>query len=143
MRTSTVARCPKARAKIAELEYHPYVLAHLDPVQAIHEEHNIVVAAYGPLTPILRHPGGPLKPVLDRLAEKYKTEPTSILLRWTIQKNVVAITTSTNTSRLAGLAGVYDLELTPEEVAEIEEVGRKVYFRHYDVSLEHAISGVR
>jgi diketogulonate reductase-like aldo/keto reductase len=121
-------------ADTAELEYHPYVLAHLDEVQAIHDEHGIVVEAYGPLTPILRHPGGPLKPVLDRLAEKYKTEAASILLRWTIQKNVVAVTTSTNTSRLAGLVGVYDLKLTSEEMAEIEEAGRKVHFRHYGVS---------
>ena len=54
----------------SELEYHPFVLSHLAPVLAIHQEQGILVEAFGPLTPLLRHPshGGPLKPVISRIA---------------------------------------------------------------------------
>ena len=60
---------------MAELEFHPYVLAHLEPVLALQKTHNIVTEAYGPLTPILRHPsGGPLKPVLTNIAKTLSSE---------------------------------------------------------------------
>lgn len=107
----------------------------MEKLRALQAEHGIVTAAYGPLTPILRHPGGPLKPVLEDIAKKYDTTTTSVLLRWLIQSGVVAITTSTNTDRLKDIAAVYDLTLTEEEVKEIEAAGKKVHFRYYDVSL--------
>lgn len=33
-----------------ELEYHPYVLSHLEPVLKLQDEHKIVTESYGPLT---------------------------------------------------------------------------------------------
>lgn len=58
-----------------------------------------------------------------------------VLLLWTIQNNVVAITSSTREENLRKLVEVDGLvDLTEEERKEIEEVGRKVHFRHYTVS---------
>jgi diketogulonate reductase-like aldo/keto reductase len=119
---------------VIELEFHPYLLSHLQPVLDIHAKHGIVAEAYGPLTPLLRHPGGPLKPVLTKLAKKYDTDEATVLLRWTIQYGVVAVTSSKNEERIKGYYKLWEFELTPEEVKEIEETGRKVHFRWYDVS---------
>ncbi|WVQ85675.1 hypothetical protein IAT38_007841 [Cryptococcus sp. DSM 104549] len=124
---------------VNQLEYHPYVLSHLAPVLAIHAKHGITVESYGPLTPLLRHPtGGPLKPVLERIAERLskeagrKVDPTEVLLLWTVQNGAVAVTTSKNPERIKGLVEVDALpDLTAEEVKEIEEVGKKVHYRHY------------
>ncbi|KAF5322036.1 hypothetical protein D9619_002220 [Psilocybe cf. subviscida] len=56
---------------VNQLEYHPYTLAHLEPVLDLQKKHGIVTESYGTLSPTLRHPtGGPLKPVLERIAER-------------------------------------------------------------------------
>jgi diketogulonate reductase-like aldo/keto reductase len=128
----------------AELEYHPYVLAHLDPILKIQEQHNIVTEAYGPLTPILRHPsGGPLKPILARIAKRLGTSPSgvkvdegTVLLLWTMAKGVVAVTASTKVENLKKMSEIQTWgDLTAEEIKEIEEAGRKVHFRGYKVGL--------
>ncbi|ODN84496.1 hypothetical protein, variant 1 [Cryptococcus amylolentus CBS 6039] len=124
-----------------ELEYHPYVLTHLAPILKIGKEHNIITESYGALTPILRHPtGGPLKPVLERIAQRLskdtgkELDSTAVLILWTIQKGVIAVTTSKTDKRIESLVAIDDLpDLTAEEVKEIEEVGSKVHFRHYTV----------
>ncbi|RSH92932.1 hypothetical protein EHS25_008378 [Saitozyma podzolica] len=124
---------------LKELEYHPYVLNHLDPVLAIQAKHGIVSESYGPLTPLLRHPtGGPLKPVLQRIAQRLSkdtgkpVDDATVLLLWTVQKGVVAVTTSGNPDNIKKLVEVDSLpDLTDAELKEIEEVGRKVHFRHY------------
>jgi diketogulonate reductase-like aldo/keto reductase len=127
------------------MEYHPYVLNHLDPVLAIQAKHNIVTQAYGPLTPVIRHPtGGPLVPVLEKIAGRLskstdkKVDAAGVLLQWTIQKGVVAVTTSGNPNNIRKMADGETFgeagELTIEEMKEIEEVGRKVHFRSYKVS---------
>ena len=123
----------------AEVEFHPYLLEHLDAVDKIQKQHNIHFQAYGPLTPLLRHPtGGPLKPVLTKIAERLsrdsgkELDETAALLLWTIQKGVSPVTTSTKKERLAQIISVDSLpSLTDEEFAEIERVGRKVHFRAY------------
>lgn len=117
------------------MEFHPYLLAHTQPVIDIQEKHGIVTQAYGPLSPILRHPGGPLKPVLAKIAKRLGTDEANVLLKWTTQKGVVAITTSSNEGRIQKMAGVDKLDkLTEEEMAEIDKVGRSVHFRSYAVS---------
>lgn len=129
---------------IAELEYHPYVLVHLEPVLKIAAEHGILIEAFGPLTPVLRHPdGGPLKPVLERIAQRIskdsgqKLDSTTVLLLWTLQKGVVAVTTSKNEQRIKGLADVEHLpDLTAEEMEEIEKIGRSHHYRYYIVSYQ-------
>ncbi|GJN91261.1 hypothetical protein Rhopal_004280-T1 [Rhodotorula paludigena] len=123
-----------------QLEYHPYVLTHLQPVLDIMAKHDIRVESYGPLSPLLRHPtGGPIKPVLERIAQRLSKETgeevdaAMALLLWTRSKGVVAVTASGNNGRIAKLALTQQLpELTKDEVEEIEALGRKVHFRAYD-----------
>lgn len=130
---------------MAEIEYHPYVLSHIEPLLALQEKHQIVTQAYGPLTPVLRHStGGPLKPVLQKIAERLSkdsgknVDSAGVLLQWTIQKGVVAVTTSGNPDNVRKMADLESLgekgKLSQEEMKEIEEVGKKVYFRGYKVS---------
>ena len=117
------------------MEFHPYLLTHTQPVMDIHTKHKIVTQAYGPLSPLLRHPGGPLKPILTKIAERLGTDEANVLLKWTIQKGVVAITTSSNEERIKKMAAVDKLQsLSDEEMEEIDRVGRGVHFRSYAVS---------
>ncbi|KAI5899498.1 Aldo/keto reductase [Schizophyllum commune H4-8] len=129
---------------VNQLEYHPYVLAHLQPVLDIQAKHGILTEAYGPLTPLLRHPtGGPLKPVLQRIAQRISADNKSlttpidavtVLLLWTRASGAVAVTASGNPDRIRGLAAIAHLPgdlLKPEEVEEITRVGKTVHYRHY------------
>ena len=122
-----------------EIEYHPYVTAHLDPVMEVHKKYNIVAQSYGPLSPILRHPtGGPLKPILTRIAQRLSKETgkdvdeASVLLLWTMQQGVVALTSSSQESRIQKLAETEELpDLSKAEMDEIDSVGRQVHHRAY------------
>ncbi|RSH93384.1 hypothetical protein EHS25_007740 [Saitozyma podzolica] len=115
-----------------QLEYHPYVLTHLEPVLALQEKYGIVTEAYGPLTPILRHPGGPLKPVLEKISQRLGVDAGTVLLLWTMQKGAVAVTTSTKPDNIKKLATLNSMEgLSQEDMEEIERVGKTVHFRHY------------
>jgi diketogulonate reductase-like aldo/keto reductase len=113
-------------------------------VLKLHQKHNILTAAYGPLTPILRHPsGGPLKPVLNRIANRISKDNTdlpisideiAVLLLWHRAQGVLAVTASgtpDNIRRLAAIGQLPNGLITKEEVEEINSVGSKIHFRHY------------
>ena len=135
-----VLEVAKYKPVVNQLEYHPMVLTHLDPVLKIQEEHGILTEAYGPLSPILRHStgGGPLKPILQKIAHRVSSatgrevDSAAVLLLWTRAKGVVAVTASGNEGRIQKLSDVQALpDLQSEEVEEIEKVGRKYHFRAY------------
>ncbi|KAL2863599.1 aldo/keto reductase [Aspergillus lucknowensis] len=120
------ARTPPA---INQIEYHPY-LQHGSLVP-FHEKQGIATVSYGPLTPVTRAKGGPLDPLLSRLAEKYGVGEGEVLLRWSIDRGTVSITTSGKVSRLSKYLDVLKFQLTPEEVDEISRVGEQKHFRAF------------
>ncbi|KAM0749419.1 Aldo/keto reductase [Meredithblackwellia eburnea MCA 4105] len=127
---------------INQFEFHPFVLSQLGPLLETHKALGITTAAYGPLTPMLRHPskGGPLKPILERIATRLGDglDSSSVLLLWTAAIGVPVITTSTKEDRIKGFARVQDMlandplgGLTQEEVDEITTIGKSIHFRNY------------
>ncbi|ORX36734.1 NADP-dependent oxidoreductase domain-containing protein [Kockovaella imperatae] len=127
----------KIKPTMNQIEMHPYVMSHLDAVFAIHKEHNIISAAYSPQAPLNLHPtGGPLKPVLEKIAAKYSKEtgkeidPHTVLLLWIRGKNAIAVTSTATPERIDKLAALDKLpDLFKEDVDEIERVGRTIYWR--------------
>lgn len=122
-----------------ELEYHPYVLAHLSPLLEMQEKENIVTQSYGTLSPLLRHPtGGPLKPLLTRIAQRLskdtgkEVDEAGVLLLWTMGHGVVALTSTTRPENLQKMAETEALpDLTAEEMEEIDAIGKTIHFRAY------------
>ena len=107
---------------------------------AIHKKHNIVAESYGPLTASMRAPKETeLNPVLERISKRLSKESGeevdlhAVQLFWCKAKGVVAVTASANEKRIKVLGKLahLDLHLTPEEVAEIDEIGKKYHYRHY------------
>lgn len=120
---------------INQIELHPY-LQHGDLIE-YHRSHGIKIAAYGPITPIVRAKGGPVDSIVAQLAEKYSISESNILLRWAIQRGDIAITTSAKESRLVDCLKVSTFSLLPEEVETISKAGSTKHFRaflteHYD-----------
>jgi 2,5-diketo-D-gluconate reductase A len=78
--------------------------------------HGIVTVAWSPLGPntdLLQ------EPLLTRIGAKYSKTPAQIVLRWNIERGVVAIPRSANPARLAQNLAIFDFSLSAEETAAI------------------------
>jgi diketogulonate reductase-like aldo/keto reductase len=114
---------------INQIEYHPY-LQHGN-LLAFQKEKGIAMSAFGPLTAITRAKPGPLDPVYEKLAEKYKVTPGEIALRWVIDQDAVALSTSSSEERLKQYQKILTFKLTKEEVEEITKVGLRKNYRGF------------
>jgi diketogulonate reductase-like aldo/keto reductase len=74
----------KVVPSINQIEHHPY-LQHGGLVP-FHSEKSC-----GPLTPVARARGGPLDELLATLAKKYAVREGEIVLRWSIDRGMVAV----------------------------------------------------
>jgi len=63
--------------------------------------------------------------VLDALAKKYAVTPGEICLRWCIDQDVVAITTSAKEQRLSDYLRAMTFKLTPKEVQDVSRSARR------------------
>lgn len=124
-----ILKTAKTPPSINQIEFHPY-LQHGGLVP-FHQERGIKTASYGPLTPIIRAKGGPLDGLLSALAKKYAVSEAEILLRWSINRGDVTITTSSKESRLVSYLQALTFELTPREINEISELGQQKHFRAF------------
>lgn len=128
---------------VNQMEFHPYVLSHLTSLLALQRTHGIHTAAYATLAPVLSHPtGGPLKPVLQRIAARLSATSTSpvdvstVLLLWLRAHSIIAVIGTHNPDRLKAYASLVGAKkdqggLTREEVGEIDSVGKRVYYRSH------------
>ncbi|MCJ1312494.1 hypothetical protein MMC25_006168 [Agyrium rufum] len=123
--TLKTAKTPPA---INQTEFHPYLQRQgLLPYQASHGK--IATAAYGPLTPITKGRPGPIDDLLAELAKKYYVSEGDILLRWCIDQDVVAVTTSGKEERMIEYLRVTTFKLTPKEVKLLGEKGAEKHVR--------------
>lgn len=75
--------------------------------------------------------GGPVDDYLAGLAKKYAVNPGEILLRWCIDQDVIAITTSSKEQRMSDMLRVATFKLTPKEIQEISKLGNEKHFRGF------------
>lgn len=127
-----ILKVAKVKPQVHQIEYNAYLQNQTPGVVKFSQDHGILVEAYSPLGPIIvKDEAAPLTPVLKKLGEKYKKTPAQIELRWTYQNGVLPITTSANSERQKEPLGIFDFELTKEEVKEITTVGVTYTFRQY------------
>ena len=78
--------------------------------------------------------------VLLALAGKYRKTVAQIILRWLTQRGVVAIPKSVRKERIAENFAVFDVELSPDDMAAIAALDRKEssFFDHRDPAVVKA-----
>lgn len=137
-RTFKVAGSPEFYPSVNQIEFHPYLQEQSAGIRDFCKEHNILIEAYGPLSPLFRiEKDGkeiddhPLVYVLPKLAEKYGKSDSQILLRYTLQKGYLPITTSSKPERQREALAVYDFLLDDEDVKLIDDEGAKFHFRGF------------
>lgn len=96
---------------VGQWELHPW-LERPDIVQWC-QKRNIVLEAYCPLVRGARME----ETKLQQLCGKYGKTPAQILLRWSLQKGFVPLPKSVTPARIEENTGLYDFELTAEEMA--------------------------
>jgi diketogulonate reductase-like aldo/keto reductase len=108
---------------VNQIEVHPYFQQR--EVQQFGAEHGILTQAWSPIGGITFYRDGEhastLKdPAIVRIAEAHSKSPAQVMLRWHIQEGRSVIPKSTKPHRIAENFGVFDFELTGEEVAAID-----------------------
>lgn len=122
---------------VNQIEFHPYLKNQTPGVYEFCQENNILIEAYGPLTPLMRvEEEHPLTDILAKLSEKYQKTDAQILLRWVLQKNVLPITTSGNETRIEQSLEIYNFELDPEDVESIDKVEDKFHYQAFTFVLK-------
>ena len=74
------------------------------------------------------------EPLLVEIGKKYGKTSAQVILRWDMQRNVVAIPKSTHIERMEQNFDIFDFELSEEDMAKIATLDKKQssFFSHYD-----------
>jgi len=97
---------------VNQIELHPALPQ--DDMVAFHQRHGIATEAYSPLA------RGELgSEVVGRLADKHGRAPAQIVLRWHMQRGIVAIPKSANAERIAANIALFDFALDEGDMAAL------------------------
>ena len=71
-------------------------------------------------------------PVLMNIAEKYQKSTAQVILRWLMQRNIVALAKSTHIERMKENIEIFDFVLSDEDMGEISKLDTKesLFFNH-------------
>lgn len=124
--------------QINQIEFHPYLQDQSAGIRDFCREHNILLEAYGPLSPLFRIvkdekiiEDHPLTIALPQLATKYGRTEAQILLRYTVAKGLLPVTTSSKVERQKEALAIYDFELEESDVSLIDRAGSEFHFRGF------------
>jgi len=121
-----------------QVECHPYLAQ--KQLKKFCEERGITLTAYSPLgnpgsTANTKADKGQLlkDPTILRLAQKYGKNVGQILLKFQAQRGVIVIPKSVNLDRIITNIQIFDFDLTPEEITELESLDRNYRSCLFDV----------
>lgn len=84
-------------------------------------------------------------PVLTTIGKQYGKSVGQVILRWSIQRGVVALAKSVRKERMAENIDVFDFELSAEDMNRIASIdkGRSLIIDHYDPELVEWLASLR
>ncbi|KAL4079888.1 NADP-dependent oxidoreductase domain-containing protein [Scleroderma yunnanense] len=100
---------------VNQIELHPFCQQR--PIVEYCRAHSVVIQAYCPLVR-----GRMDHPVIQAITNKYGRDPAQVLIRWSLQKGFVPLPKSATPTRIRSNANVYDFELTPEEMGQLDSL---------------------
>lgn len=106
---------------VNQVELHP--LLSQKELLGFARENQIVLEAWSPLMQ-----GNLDQPVLAQIAEKYGKTTAQVILRWDIQNGVIVIPKSVKEYRIRENAGIFDFELSAEDMAAIDGLNQNKRF---------------
>ncbi|KOP65226.1 glyoxal reductase [Bacillus sp. FJAT-18019] len=106
---------------VNQVELHP--LLSQKELLSYARENGIVLEAWSPLMQ-----GNLDQPTLVEIAEKYGKTVAQVILRWDIQNGVIVIPKSVKEHRIRENAGIFDFELSAEDIAVIDGLNQNKRF---------------
>lgn len=99
---------------INQVEFNPYL--YQKELLEFCSSHEIQLEAYSPLTRArkLDHPK------LVKVAKKYNKTPAQMLIRWSLQHDLVVIPKSEHKERIYENADIFDFEISPEDMKKLD-----------------------
>jgi len=124
--------CSFARIKpmVNQVETHP----HNQQIEA-HEWMKKYEVQHEAWAPFGEGRGGMFEePILVEIGKKYKKTSAQVILRWHMQRGIVAIPKTTHIERMKQNFDIFDFELSVEDMAKIAILDKKQssFFSHYD-----------
>jgi len=113
----------KIKPAANQIYLHPYNYQQQSPTMEYAARYDIVIEAYGALTPVTSEPGGPVDAPLNEIATRLRATTDQVLLAWIKAKGAVAVTTSSKKARLLSYLSAGNLELSAEDVKRIDIAG--------------------
>lgn len=112
-----------------QIESHPYLTQ--KPLIDLLKRHQVEVTAYSPLGS-----GNLLNEThIGNIAKKYNKTPAQVLIKYQIERNVIAIPKSTNKDRIKANFNVFDFKLTQDDISKIESLNKN--HRYFDVDVRN------
>jgi diketogulonate reductase-like aldo/keto reductase len=122
-------QCATVLPCVNQIEFNPYLTQ--PEIVTKCNELNIKIEAYSPLISLTHKTGGPIDQVVKDIAAKHNKTKAQVLLRWSVQRGNIVVTTSSKEERQKEYLGIFDFELSEQEVQSINEQGSKLHFRKY------------
>jgi diketogulonate reductase-like aldo/keto reductase len=113
-----VLKSAAVKPMVNQVEFHPRLVQR--DVLEFSRRQGVVQEAWSPL---MKGRAAEV-PLLRDLAEKYGKTPSQVVLRWDLQHGVVTIPKSVRRERLEENADLFDFELSPDEMAQIDALDR-------------------
>ena len=101
---------------VDQVEFNPY--RHDERLLAECAKAGILVEAYSPLNGVDLG-----DPALKRIAASHRRSAAQVVLRWCVQKGTVALTRSSRPEHIMENSRIFDFELTPDEMEEMDRLG--------------------
>ena len=81
--------------------------------------------------------------ILSEIGKKYNKSVAQVILRWLIQRNIIAIPKSTRKDRIEENFNVFDFELNSEDMGKISELDKKesLFLNYDDVEIVKWLNG--
>lgn len=125
-----LANFAKITPAVNQIELHPYH----QQTEALqwHGKYGIQPEAWAPLGE--GRGGLPENPTLTGIGAKYGKTAAQVILRWHLQRGIVAIPKSTHIARMEENFNIFDFALTDEDMQQIAKMDRhsSVFFSHTD-----------
>ncbi len=118
---------------VNQIEIHPF--HHQDDAEKLLREYNVQPEAWGPFAEGKN--GLFSNDLLQSIGKKHSKTIAQVVLRWLIQRNIVAIPKSVRKERMAENFAIFDFELDQEDVAAIGALNQKAssFFDHRDPAM--------
>ena len=124
---------------VNQIETHPFC-QQIEAAKFLHEN-GVQIESWGPFAEGRNNLFS--NPVLSAVATKHQRSIAQIVLRWLLQRGVVAIPKSVRPERMAENFDIFSFELDADEMAAIAalDTGKSVFFDHRDPAVVKWLGG--